>query len=148
MSSHNDRYSIGSESSKGMTILVVDDEPVVRKVLERSLLREGFRVVTAGNGIEGLERLEGTKVDIVISDIMMPQMDGLEFLVEVKCSYPHVPVILITGFADQFTGKQALEAGAEDFIVKPFKNHDIRYALQRTMVRLEQVKGKSASKKK
>ncbi len=148
MSSHNDRYSIGAESSVGLTILVVDDEPVVRKVLERSLLREGFRVVTACNGVEGLERIKGTKVDIVISDIMMPQMDGLEFLVEVKCNFPHIPVILITGFADQFTGKQALEAGAEDFIIKPFKNHDIRYALQRTMVRLKQSQSKASSGKK
>jgi len=143
MTSDYDRYSVGFESSKGLTILVVDDEPVVRKVLERSLIREGFRVVTAGNGVEGLERIRGTKVDIVISDIMMPQMDGLEFLVEVKSDFAHIPVILITGFADQFTGKQALEAGAEDFIVKPFKNHEIRYALQRTMVRLEGIKKKS-----
>jgi len=143
VSSDFDRYSVGAESSKGLTILVVDDEPVVRKVLERSLLREGFRVVTAGNGVEGLERVRGTKVDIVISDIMMPQMDGLEFLVEIKSDFPHIPVILITGFADQFTGKQALEAGAEDFIVKPFKNHEIRYALQRTMVRLEGARKKS-----
>ena len=130
-----------------MTILVVDDEPVVRDVLKRSLLREGFQVVTAGNGVEGLDRVRGTRVNIIISDIMMPQMDGLEFLVEVKSDFPHIPVILITGFADQFTGKQALEAGAEDFIVKPFKNHEIRYALQRTLVRLENAKKKSHKSK-
>lgn len=146
MSSFDERRMIGSESLNNKTILVVDDEHVVRTVLERSLKREGFRVVTAGDGVEALEKLRGTKIDIVISDIMMPKMDGLELLVEVKSEFADVPVILITGYADQFSGKQALEAGAEDFIVKPFKNQDIRYALQRTIVRIEQNKRKNKQK--
>jgi len=143
MSNNLDGYSIGVESRNGMTVLIVDDEPVVRDVLQRSIEREGFNVITADNGVQGIERIKGARVDIAISDVMMPEMDGLEFLVEVKSNFPQIPVIFITGFADQFTGKQALEAGAEDFIVKPFKNHEIRYALQRTMVRLGSAKKKS-----
>jgi CheY-like chemotaxis protein len=139
MTDDNDRYSIGAESLNGITVLVVDDERVIRHLLRRTLHREGFRVVTASDGLEGLERIRGTKIDIVITDIMMPNMDGTELLVEIKSNFPSIPVILITGFAGQFTGKQALEAGAEDFIVKPFKNHDIRYALQRTIVRLQKM---------
>ncbi len=137
-----DRHSVGVESLQGKTVLVVDDERVIRNLLRRTLDREGYRVVTASDGVEALERLSGTRIDIVISDIMMPNMDGMELLVEIKCNYPLIPVILITGFSGKFTGKQAMEAGAEDFIVKPFKNHDIRYALQRTMVKLKALEKK------
>ena len=140
MSNDNDFYEIGIDSTNRTTILVVDDESVIRDLLFRTLGREGFRVVTACDGVEALNCLKGSKIDIVISDIMMPRMNGLELLVEVKCDYPQIPVLLITGYAGNFSGKQALEAGAEDFIVKPFKNSEIRYAIQRTLVRLEKSK--------
>lgn len=119
------------DSLAGLSILLVDDEPVVRTVLERSLQREGIRVTTAENGVEALEKIRNGRFDAVISDILMPLMDGLELLVQIKTDHPDLPVILITGASGQFTGKQALEAGAEDFIIKPFKNQDIRYSLWR-----------------
>ena len=130
------------EIESSITILVVDDEPVVRTILERALLREGFHTMTASDGVEALEKLRGSTIDVVITDVLMPRMDGLELLVEVKSQFPEVPVIMITGYSDQFSGKQALEAGAEDFIVKPFKNQDIRYALQRTIVRVQLSRAK------
>lgn len=119
------------DSLAGLSILLVDDESVIRGVLGRSLEREGIKVTTAENGVEALEKIRSGRFDAVISDILMPLMDGLELLVQIKNDYPEMPVILITGASGQFTGKQALEAGAEDFIIKPFKNQDIRYSLWR-----------------
>ena len=94
--------------------------------------------MTATDGVDGLEKLRGTRIDIVISDIKMARMDGLEFLAEVKIEFPEIPVILITAYANEFTGRDAFAAGADDFIVKPFKNHEIKYALERCLVRVQQ----------
>lgn len=136
------------DSLAGLSILVVDDEPVIRTVLGRSLQREGIRVTTAENGVEALEKIRDGCFDIVISDILMPLMDGLELLVQVKTEYPDLPVILITGAHGQFSGKQVLEAGAEDFIIKPFRNQDIRYSLLRVKSLIEKNRKKNAGKSK
>lgn len=137
-----------ADSLAGLSILVVDDEPVIRTVLGRSLQREGIRVTTAENGVEALEKIRDGCFDIVISDILMPLMDGLELLVQVKTEYPDLPVILITGASGQFSGKQVLEAGAEDFIIKPFRNQDIRYSLLRVKSLIEKNRKKNAGKSK
>ncbi len=135
------------DSLAGLSILVVDDEPVVRTVLQRSLQREGILVTTAENGVEALEKIRCKRFDAIISDILMPLMDGLELLVQIKSEYPDLPVILITGASGQFTGKQALEAGAEDFIIKPFKNQDIRYSLWRIKSLIDQKRKKSEKRR-
>ncbi|MFQ5608495.1 MAG: response regulator [Candidatus Zixiibacteriota bacterium] len=129
------KTNAAQDSLEGLSILVVDDEPVVREVLSRSLTREGIRVVTAHDGAEALEKLQGTTVHAVITDFMMPKMDGMELLVQIKSKYPEIPVIMITGNSVRFSGKQALEAGAEDYITKPFNNQDLRYSLRRALGR-------------
>ncbi len=129
--------SVQAGYSLGKTILVVDDEAVIRDLLKRTLLREGFKVVTATDGIEGLKHLESGGVEIVISDIVMPKMGGMELLEKVKADFPQIPVILITGQAYKAESKHAPVSGAEAYIVKPFKNQDIRFALQRTMLKLK-----------
>lgn len=144
----NQSFLHHADSLAGLSILVVDDEPVIRTVLGRSLQREGIRVTTAENGVEALEKLRDGCFDMVISDILMPLMDGLELLVQVKTEYPDLPVILITGASGQFSGKQVLEAGAEDFIIKPFRNQDIRYSLLRVKSLIEKNKKKNAGKSK
>lgn len=144
----NQSFLHHADSLAGLSILVVDDEPVIRTVLGRSLQREGIRVTTAENGVEALEKLRDGCFDMVISDILMPLMDGLELLVQVKTEYPDLPVILITGASGQFSGKQVLEAGAEDFIIKPFRNQDIRYSLLRVKSLIEKNRKKNAGKSK
>ena len=124
---------------QGKTILVVDDEAVIRDLLKRTLLREGFEVLTASDGEEGLERLANNNINIVITDIMMPQMDGKELLRRVNKEYPHVPVIFITGQASKAERKHSGKPGSEIYIVKPFKNQDIRFALQLTMLKLQKL---------
>ncbi len=101
-------------------ILVVDDDPSVTSLLKRGLSYEGFRVVTAGSGKEGLDLARVQPPDLVILDVMMPGIDGLEVCRRLRAVDPALPIIILTardGTADQVQG---LETGADDYVVKPF----------------------------
>ena len=106
-------------------IRVVDDEAVIRDYLTDMLLMERFAPVTASSGSEALAILETTSVQLVISDIMMPGMNGMELLVEVKQKYANLPVILITGYGGKFAAQEAVAAGADGYFQKPFKNVEL-----------------------
>jgi len=99
------------------TILCVDDEPIIRALCVNAL--DDYHVVVAEDGIEALNILETIKVDIVLSDINMPNMDGLELLQTIKGKRPDLAVILMTGYSDSELVLQALKTGADDFINKP-----------------------------
>jgi len=79
------------------SILIVDDEPAIRNILDRFLTSGGYRVVCSGNGVEGLKRFQETPFDVVIVDRGMPEMNGEEMARRIKATHPHVPMILITG---------------------------------------------------
>ncbi len=101
-------------------ILVVDDDPAVTSVLKRGLSYEGFAVDTASSGPEGLTSAQERYPDLVILDIMMPGLDGLDVLKRLRAADPELPILLLTGKdapRDQVTG---LERGADDYVVKPF----------------------------
>lgn len=125
------------------TVLVVDDEQFIRQLLVRLIKREGHLVTEAGDGREALDMLRNSNVDIVISDIKMPNMDGWQLLEEIKKDYPDVSVILITAYAGDYTPEHAIEAGADYFITKPFKNVEIA----RTLTGLINKRRKQASLK-
>lgn len=100
--------------------LVIDDDPAVTSVLKRGLSYEGFAVDTASSGAEGLAIARDRPPDLVILDIMMPGLDGLEVLQRLRAADPRLPVLLLTAKdapADQVRG---LEQGADDYVVKPF----------------------------
>ncbi len=99
------------------TVLCVDDEPIIRDLCVNAL--DDYHVVIAEDGIEALNVLETIKVDIVLSDINMPNMDGLELLQKIKEERPDLAVILMTGYSDSELILQALKTGADDFINKP-----------------------------
>ena len=105
-------------------VLAVDDERLVLDLLERNLKRDGYRVITAQTGAEAIELLKDNKVTLVISDIVMPEMDGFEVLANIKENYPSVPVILMSGRADQ-NREDIIATGADDFIPKPFHNTEV-----------------------
>ena len=107
------------------SILVVDDESVIRQLLVRTISRAGYQVSEAADGVEALEYLARSHVDIVISDIKMPRMDGMDLLAEIRRQYPHVSVVLITGHGSEYNAEAVLKAGADYFITKPFKNTEI-----------------------
>ena len=100
--------------------LVIDDDPAVTSVLKRGLSYEGFAVSTAASGREGLEIAREQPPDVVVLDVMMPEMDGLEVLKRLRSADPQLPVLLLTGrdaAADEIKG---LEDGADDYVTKPF----------------------------
>ncbi len=121
-----------------MKVLVVDDQQIIRKVLARSLSSAGLEVTTAEDGLLALERLAEKPFDIMITDIMMPNMDGISLLLETRKTYPDMPVLIITGYAKELTVTKARELGASDLLIKPFKNNEIITSLRRALVRHQQ----------
>ena len=101
-------------------IMIVDDEEDVRLFLNDFLGERDFWVDTAGSGEEALEKLTKQSVDIILLDIMMPGMDGLQCLEKVKQKYPKTSVIMITALKDEARMAKAKKLGAHDYIVKPF----------------------------
>ncbi len=111
-------------------VLVVDDDPVIVDLLKRIVSREGFEVLAASSGQEALEKIEGKRIFAIISDICMPGISGLELLIKVKETRPSLPVLLITGQIGKFSRDEAIAAGADGFIAKPFKNVEISTKLR------------------
>ena len=121
--------------------LVTDDEPRLRRVLCRLMEADGFACLEAGSGAEALAQLERTPVPIVLTDLRMPHMDGIELLREIGERYPDTAVVMITGVADVDMAVRALGLGATDYITKPFHLDEVRVrvaqALDKRRLRLE-----------
>jgi len=105
---------------KKWTVLVIDDEQDLREMLSFTLMNEGYNVLTAANGKLGVEKAEKEDVDVIISDIKMPEMDGITVLGKVKEMKPGIEVIMATGFGTMETAIESLRKGAFDFIHKPY----------------------------
>ena len=103
-------------------ILVVDDEPHIRRVLSPILESQGFDVITASDGLQGLEMMEASDVDLVILDLMMPGANGLEILSKIRTTpgKTETPVIILTAKGQDTDRDAALAGGANDFLTKPF----------------------------
>jgi two-component system NtrC family response regulator len=113
------------------TFLVVDDEPNYLVVLSELLKDEGFEVFTASDGAKGLKIIEDVDLDAVITDMQMPGMDGLEFLKKAKAKIPDLPVIVITAFAEVDKAVEAMQAGAYNYLAKPFSNDELIITLNK-----------------
>jgi two-component system, NtrC family, response regulator PilR len=122
------------------TILVVDDEPNIIEVLEIALQDEGMEVLKSGSGQEALALLRDNDVDLVISDIKMPDFSGVELLREAKQVSPETVFIMITAFASTETAIEALQHGALDYITKPFKMEDLRSIVRRALAKKQSQK--------
>ncbi|HXZ86183.1 MAG TPA: diguanylate cyclase [Myxococcota bacterium] len=117
-------------------VLVVDDDRLIREMTRDALVQEGFRVATAASGREALSRLgdEGP-FDLVITDLSMREMDGMELLERVKRASPRTEVIVLTGYASLESALQAMRAGAADYLRKPVSAPEITYGVKRTLLR-------------
>ena len=101
------------------TILVVDDSPVDRQLFEGLLSKvEGFTVIHAGDGKQALEKIREWQVDLVVTDLQMPELDGLELVKTMRVEFPGIPVILVTGVGSEEVATQALNAGAASYVPK------------------------------
>jgi DNA-binding NtrC family response regulator len=114
-------------------ILVVDDDARMRELVSKVLAREGYSVRPLPRGQDVLQALEEGPADLVISDIRMPEMDGLTLLQEVKRVAPETSVLLMTAFGSIDTAVQAIKAGAYDYLTKPFKMDEIIVVVRRAM---------------
>jgi len=103
-------------------ILIVDDEEGIRDILQQILEMERFRVVTAKRGDEAIAVLKNNTIDLVVTDIMMPGMSGLDLLTSVKKEFPAIPVVLITGYPGNYSTHDTIAAGADGYFSKPFHN--------------------------
>lgn len=102
-----------------VTILVVDDDPHIRKLVTVFLQKEGFRTIEAPDGVEALNQMEVNKVDLVVLDIMMPNMDGWELCRELRALYD-IPLLMLTAKGDTSQKVKGFNLGTDDYLVKPF----------------------------
>ena len=107
-------------------VLVVDDEEIARTNLEYILRKEGHQVSTAANGLEALEKVKAQEFDVVLTDLKMEKMDGLQLLESVKQIAPHTEIIMVTGYATVSTAVDALKKGAAHYLSKPIKLDELR----------------------
>lgn len=124
-------------------VIVIDDEDIVLKSCQRALTPEGYEVKTAKSGMEGLKMLEKEPFDIVLADIKMPDMDGIEVLRRIKEGWPETEVVMITGYSTVATAVDAIKLGAFDYIEKPFTPDGILSSIQKA---LEEKKKKNRGK--
>ncbi len=112
------------------SVLVVDDEEIMREILESLLTREGYRVTLAASGEEALELAKAASFDIAMVDVMMPGINGIQTLEKLKRINDDLPVIIITAFGTPANTREAFKSGAFDFIEKPFRNDDVLLVLR------------------
>ena len=117
------------------TILIIDDEEIMREILESLLTREGYDVRLAADGVQGLDLARSGSFDAAIVDVMMPGMDGIATLDELKRIDEELPVLMITAFASVETAISAMKRGAFDYITKPFKNDEVLVVVRNAVER-------------
>lgn len=115
------------------TVLVVDDEPVIRENLERLLRGAGYELTVAANGQEALARAQAQEFEVVLLDIKMPGMSGIEVLDQLHARYPDTAVIMVTAMGDVQTAVQAMRSGAYDYILKPPDLDDILVRVEKAI---------------
>ncbi|WP_373387989.1 two-component system response regulator RssB [Pseudomonas alcaligenes] len=123
-------------------LLIIDDDEVVRASLAAYLEDSGFQVLQAGNGLQGLEVFEREQPDLIICDLRMPQIDGLELIRRISALNSEIPVIVVSGAGVMSDAVEALRLGAADYLIKPLEDlavleHSVRRALDRFQLRLE-----------
>lgn len=111
----------------------MDDEPGLRDFLEIMLNKQGYGVETAVDGVDAIEKVQNSNFDLVVTDMQMPRMNGIEFLREIKQREPDLTVIIITAYASHQSAIEAMKLGAYDYITKPFKIDEIKLVIQKAL---------------
>lgn len=126
-------------------VLIADDEPDILEIISYNLIKEGYEILTAKNGIEALERISSFKPDLVILDIMMPKMSGVEVckIVRSKPEYNDTLIIFLTALSDESSQIKGLETGADDFVSKPISPNVLVSRVNAIFRRLNKEESKS-----
>ncbi|MBI5746234.1 MAG: response regulator [Nitrospirae bacterium] len=114
-------------------ILIVDDEPLIRDILVRKLSNSGYRPVAVENAFEALDKMRATPFPVVLSDIMMPGIDGIELLKKLRACYPDTAVVMITAVSNVSAAVEALREGAYDYLIKPFNLEEVAFSVRNTL---------------
>src|SRR3954469_22766224 len=114
-------------------VLIVDDEPNLRKILAAQLSRDGYDVLTADDGEQGLSMLREHHIDMVITDLKMPKVDGMTLLREALREEPDLPIVMITAHGTVDTAVEALKLGAFDYLTKPFDKDEVRQVVAKAL---------------
>src|ERR1700720_1549095 len=112
-------------------ILIVEDEAKMRRLLELNLEEEGYTTLSAGDAESGLKLLRENSVDLVVTDLKLPGMNGLEFLQTIKRQNAALPVVVMTAFGSVETAVEAMKAGASDYVLKPFSLAEMRIVIHK-----------------
>src|SRR5207302_8843377 len=115
------------------TILIVEDEAKMRRLLELNLGEDGFTTLSAGEAESGLKLLQQNPIDLIVTDLKLPGMNGLEFLQAVKRQNSALPVVVMTAFGSVETAVDAMKAGASDYVLKPFSLTEMRMVIHKEL---------------
>jgi two-component system nitrogen regulation response regulator GlnG len=115
------------------TILIVDDEKPICAALASLVKAEGFKALTAGDGATALEKVRSESPDVMLTDIKMPGMDGMELMRRTREVDPDLPVVMITAYAEVHGAVESIKAGAHDYLSKPFDNQDVLRVIHRAL---------------
>ncbi len=126
-------------SMKSGRVLVVDDEEIARENLELMLRKEGYEVATAANGQQAMEVLSNLDVDVVVTDLKMEAMDGIQLLESIRANWPGVQVIMVTGYATVATAVEAMQKGADHYLSKPISLDELRAVVRQAVERSGQL---------
>jgi two-component system response regulator RegX3 len=136
------------KTDRGVTILkrilIIEDEEPLAEALKYTLGREGYEVETAGDGALGLERFEGSRVDLVLLDLMLPAVDGLEVCRRIRAT-SSVPILILTAKDSEIDEVLGLELGADDYVTKPFNTRNLIARVRALLRRSESEEGASAT---
>jgi DNA-binding NtrC family response regulator len=133
--------------SSGASILIIDDEPLIRMTVQDTLAAEGFGVVSAETGQKGIDLFRNKHADVVITDLRLPDLDGIQILKEVKSLNPETQVVLITAYGSIDSAVQAMKEGASDYLTKPFAMDELLLIIKR-ILRMKQLEEENVSLRK
>lgn len=121
-----------------MKVLVVDDDKTTRKMISLILKSKGYEVVTAENGMDGLQKLGIEQINLILTDMNMPYMDGIEFTKQVRANpeISHIPIVMLTTEADEEEKQRAYKAGVDDYLVKPATGEQIVESMKKIIKKI------------
>jgi DNA-binding response OmpR family regulator len=126
------------KNSRRIRILIIEDEPAMVAGLRDNFEYEGYDVISAGDGVSGLERAFADSPDLVVLDVMMPRMSGLDVCKQLKARQPSVPIIMLTARGQEIDKVVGLELGADDYVTKPFSIRELMARVKAVLRRVSQ----------